>query len=111
MKQRLLSALLYGASIVSGRRQPRCLLAVCRAVVALVLIARIHSQEVNRDMALTENRNMKRIIQVQYVIELLFHRIGRTVPAGRLEFQSAVFHQHRHLSCTCRRTLDDRFDP
>ena len=31
MKQRLLSALLYGASIVSGRRQPRCLLAVRRA--------------------------------------------------------------------------------
>ncbi|MGX8177111.1 hypothetical protein ACWS7L_06435 [Exiguobacterium artemiae] len=72
MKQRLLSALLYGTSIVlvvanRGAYWPFAVL-----VVALVLIARIHSQEVNRDMALTENRNMKRIIQVQYVIDYCF---------------------------------------
>lgn len=72
MKQRLLSALLYGTSIVlvvanRGAYWPFAVL-----VVALVLIARLHSQEVNRDMALTENRNMKRIIQVQYVIDYCF---------------------------------------
>ena len=72
MKQRLLSALLYGISIVlvvanRGAYWPFAVL-----VVALVLVARLHSQEVNRDMALTENRNMKRIIQVQYVIDYCF---------------------------------------
>ena len=72
MKQRILSSLLYGTSIVlivanRGSYWPFAVL-----VVALVLIARLHSQEVNRDMALTENRNMKRIIQVQYVIDYCF---------------------------------------
>ncbi|WP_404276958.1 hypothetical protein [Exiguobacterium undae] len=72
MKQRLLSALLFVTSIVlvvanRGAYWPFAVL-----VVALVLVARLHSQEVNRDMALTENRNMKRIIQVQYVIDYCF---------------------------------------
>ncbi|MCT4779643.1 MULTISPECIES: hypothetical protein [Exiguobacterium] len=72
MKQRMVSTLLYGTSIIlivanRGAYWPFAVL-----VVARVLIARVHSQEVNRDMALTPNPTMKRIIQVQYVIDYCF---------------------------------------
>ncbi|MCK2157294.1 hypothetical protein [Exiguobacterium sp. 17-1] len=72
MKQRMLSALLYGTSIIliianRGAYWPFAVL-----IVALVLIARLHSKEVNRYMALTPNPAMKRIIQIQYVIDYCF---------------------------------------
>lgn len=72
VKPRLYSSLLYGVSIFLVVANRDVYWPLFFLLVALVWIARLHSQEVERDMALTEEPQMKRIIQWQYVTDFLF---------------------------------------
>ncbi len=72
VKPRLYSSLLYGVSILLVVANRDVYWALFFLLVALVWIARIHSQEVERDMALTVEPQMKKIIQWQYVTDFLF---------------------------------------
>lgn len=71
-KPRLYSSLLYGFSILLVVANRDMYWPLFLLFVALVWIARIHSQEVERDMALTIEPQMKKIIQWQYVTDFLF---------------------------------------
>ncbi|WP_313350664.1 hypothetical protein [Exiguobacterium sp.] len=71
-KPRLYSSLLYGFSILLFVANRDMYWPLFLLFVALVWIARIHSQEVERDMALTIEPQMKKIIQWQYVTDFLF---------------------------------------
>lgn len=71
-KPRLYSSLLYGFSILLVVANRDVYWPLFLLFIALVWIARIHSQEVERDMALTEEPRMKKIIQWQYVTDFLF---------------------------------------
>ena len=72
VKPRLYSSLLYGVSILLVVANRDVYWPLFLLFVALVWIARIHSQEVERDMALTEEPRMKKIIQWQYVTDFFF---------------------------------------
>ncbi|WP_294741282.1 hypothetical protein [uncultured Exiguobacterium sp.] len=72
VKPRLYSSLLYGVSILLVVANRDVYWPLFFLLVALVWIARIHSQEVERDMALTVEPQMKKIIQWQYVTDFLF---------------------------------------
>lgn len=72
VKPRLYSSLLYGFSILLVVANRDMYWPLFLLFVALVWIARIHSQEVERDMALTIEPQMKKIIQWQYVTDFLF---------------------------------------
>lgn len=61
-KPRLYSSLLYGFSILLVVANRDMYWPLFLLFVALVWIARIHSQEVERDMALTIEPQMKKII-------------------------------------------------
>ncbi|WP_313291045.1 hypothetical protein [Exiguobacterium sp.] len=71
-KPRLYSSLLYGFSILLVVANRDMYWPLFLLFVALVWIARIHSQEVERDMALTIEPQMKKIIQWQYLTDFLF---------------------------------------
>ncbi|WP_294750470.1 hypothetical protein [uncultured Exiguobacterium sp.] len=72
VKPRLYSSLLYGISILLVVANRDVYWPLFFLLIALVWIARIHSQEVERDMALTVEPQMKKIIQWQYVTDFLF---------------------------------------
>lgn len=72
VKPRLYSSMLYGVSILLVVANRDVYWPLFFLLVALVWIARIHSQEVERDMALTVEPQMKKIIQWQYVTDFLF---------------------------------------
>ena len=72
VKPRLYSSLLYGVSILLVVANRDVYWPLFFLLIALVWIARIHSQEVERDMALTVEPQMKKIIQWQYVTDFLF---------------------------------------
>ena len=72
VKPRLYSSLLYGVSILLVVANRDVYWPLFFLLIALVWIARIHSQEVERDMALTVKPQMKKIIQWQYVTDFLF---------------------------------------
>jgi apolipoprotein N-acyltransferase len=72
VKPSLYRSLLYGFSIQLAVANRDMYWPLFLLFVSLVWIARIHSQEVEHDMALSTEPVMKKIIQSQYVTDFLF---------------------------------------